>query len=142
MLNKLNYPIWKYTIRRYEAEHDMTEVLSKEDKQVIPGPAPEHRNKRVAQASRLITFTISQDILTQLGYALLTQTRTGILSMIDDLFKGEATPETHERHLLKAQEMTFKPRESLEDYIARHMNIRNEMTRANYPSISLEQTTI
>lgn len=66
LLNKLYHPLWIYTIQKNDAEHELNEIIPYDAELEFPPQGPEFTaniNKK-AQASRLITFTITEDILT------------------------------------------------------------------------------
>lgn len=104
--------------------------------------AAKKHTKKQAQASRLITSTITPEILLQLGDTILQLTPYGMIQCIVEHFEQEITPETHESLHIKAPGLTIKANETIEDYPQRHVVLRNEMRRAQYTEIDNEQITI
>lgn len=65
-----------------------------------------------------------------------------MIQTIEEHFETKSSPETHERLLMRTQEMHIKPNETHEDYIARHVVLRSDMLRASYLSIENELVTV
>ncbi len=95
----------------------------------------------MAQSKRLITSTITADLLLHIGEDMLTKTPYEMMKTVEEHFAADTSPENHDRLLDKARKMTIKAGETIDEYIERHLKMRREMRRAGYPAIRHEATT-
>ncbi len=78
----------------------------------------------------------------RLGDGILSKATHDMMATIRDHLEEEASPAAHERLLHKAQGVNIKPRENMDAYITRLLEIRRDMIRAKYPHIDEESTTV
>lgn len=73
---------------------------------------------------------------------IMKQTPYSMLQTIAEHLEQENSLETHERLLPQAQGLTKNPKETIKEYLERHITLRNEMRRSKYPTIDQEKLTI
>lgn len=141
ILGKNNLRLWRASLQAYAEEHGLTQWIETPAPSNIVGDEAVKRKHR-AQAYRLITSTLSADTLTRIGEHILELEPRDMLQTIMDAYAADATPAAHEALRARAEQLRIKPRESVDDYVDRHMSLRAEMAQANYPLIENERTTI
>eukprot|EP00171_Calliarthron_tuberculosum_P005821 IDg5821t1 len=112
-LKEYNDALWKFAVRIYATEQEFVTYLDEDIPAVPQGITNETHTKRKSQAVRVIALTLSDNMLLKLG-----------------------------KLIRNAQNLTIKKRETIDDYITRHLVLRQEMTRAKYPDIASDKTTV
>lgn len=129
-----NYRIWKTSVEAHAAQSSFYNFLEAE----VPTPsanADAHLAKK-GEAKLLLRITISHDIQLKLGNDALDRDPHIIYKAIEELFAANNTSAEHDRLRRKANGSTIRIGESLDDYLQRHMYLRREMQRDEYPTIS------
>ena len=65
-----------------------------------------------------------------------------MLARLDTYFEADESPEEHKRLRQEANGLDIKPRETLENYLDRHIALRQKIVRAQVPGIEQERTTV
>ena len=141
-LTEDNLAVWLFAIRSIAEEYDIRMHID----QNVPTPSEDAvrklASKQKAQADRLIITSISNDIFRELGDDFMLLTPHEMISKIELHLATSSSPEEHERLFRKAQDLKIRRRETTEQYIKRYRLLRTTMTRAHYPNIADEHTSV
>ena len=110
---KQNYLVWRVCVLAYAEEHNLTYYImlqadASTDTMYI-------QRKRRAQDFRLITSTLAPEALTKIGDELLEQHPRKMMNSIATAYALDQSPAKHEVLRTRAETLTIKPREGLED---------------------------
>lgn len=141
-LGKTNYKLWKFSISAYADEHDLLDVLADPAPDLATNETEPARREKRSQAVRLITFTMTPEILIQLGDDILEAEPRDMMSRIAAYYEADASPVVHEVLRAGAEAMRIKPEKSVDEYFERHLLLRSKMQQARFPLIGSESTTV
>ena len=95
--------------------------------------------KSKAQVSLLIEQSISTKVDTMQGTEYYENTPYDLVKRLEKLLAGE-TPEKWEQLKKQAQALIYRNSKTIEDYVHKNIEIRNQMKNEKYPEISNEET--
>ena len=138
-LTEENYDVWRYTVEQVAAEHGLQPYFDEQLPQNID--TPESAIKK-AQSNRLIVTTITPPLLNSFGRSFLQLTPHAMMAKVAQSFVVENVVVRRQQLNHTANNLFYKPDETIKEYVARHVNLRAEMELMDYPGIENEQTTV
>eukprot|EP00171_Calliarthron_tuberculosum_P003880 IDg3880t1 len=132
-------PPLKTAITAYAAQRGLTAYLN----DTVPPPAGDqttHLSKQ-GEAKLILVTSLSESIHVRIGDEVLDQEPHAIYAKITAEFIATSTPAEHDKLQRRADQTKICARESIDDYLDRHLAIRRDMETAKYPAISNEKDT-
>ena len=138
-LQGANYAPWNLALRMYAFEIDATEHLSG-NPQVLHEAV--ERKQHETKQNRLLGAVLSNVSMDILGLILAPEETSTAHELISKIINhiNQNTKEDH-KFVVEAEIITLDP-DGIDEFIDKHLEVRQKMVAARYPSIMDETTTI
>lgn len=135
-LTKYNFHQWSVCIKRMATVMDIVNLITESPTRPQPDAETQaSHNKRAAQASLLITTSLSQQMLDILNETDLEADPKQLYEKLQEELTKTDLARTKKHLLNRAYEVTYEPNQTTLEYIEKHKNFRKTMIQAKFPNI-------